>query len=96
MRIIDNSTYDNDAALSIAQEMQEMIRGAGWSKSKVWSAFLRLTRRRTQVDTANRYIQFYHRHWQAVQLHLASVLWDHFNAGPAYGADEAVHCGQPT
>ena len=75
MRLIDNSTYDNDAVRSIAIEMQEMICGVGWSKSKVWSAFLRLTRRQTHVETSNRYIQFYQKHWQALQVHLANVMY---------------------
>eukprot|EP01052_Picozoa_sp_SAG31_P016106 SAG31_NODE_1055_length_10134_cov_14.461837_4_plen_153_part_00 len=79
MRIIDNSTYDDGAAYSIAMEMQEMVCGAGWSKSKTWAAFLRLTRRRVHVEKSCRYIQFYRRHWQAVALYFDSLLLSSFS-----------------
>eukprot|EP01052_Picozoa_sp_SAG31_P004366 SAG31_NODE_180_length_21118_cov_62.152671_7_plen_115_part_00 len=92
MRIIDNSTYDDGAAYNIAMEMQKMVCGAGWSKSKTWAAFLRLTRRRVHVEKSCRYIQFYRRHWQAVALYFDSLLLSSFS-----GIDEAggQHNGAP-
>ena len=38
MRIIDNSSYENDAAVSIAREMYEMAEGAGLSRKMVFGA----------------------------------------------------------
>eukprot|EP01050_Picozoa_sp_SAG11_P054509 SAG11_NODE_32808_length_280_cov_3.071823_1_plen_68_part_10 len=65
--------------------MQEMICGAGWSQSKAWSAFLRLTRRRAHVESSSKYVQFYQKHWRAVKVHLANALDGGFNAAPGDG-----------
>eukprot|EP01050_Picozoa_sp_SAG11_P016364 SAG11_NODE_2226_length_3663_cov_1.716891_1_plen_250_part_00 len=50
MRILENSTNGHDAARSMAYEMQEMIRGAGWSRNRTLSAFRRLARQRQRQD----------------------------------------------
>eukprot|EP01050_Picozoa_sp_SAG11_P014047 SAG11_NODE_1693_length_4437_cov_46.960120_2_plen_88_part_00 len=85
MRIIDNSTYDDDAAHNIALKMQEMIGGAGCSKSKAWSAFLRLARRRAHVECSHRYAKFYQTHWRAVELHVSAAVDGRFNTLPGDG-----------
>jgi hypothetical protein len=67
MRIKDNSTNDYDAAISIAHEMQEMVGGAGWSKSQAMSAFRRLGRQRQHGKRAE-LITFMRDHARAASL----------------------------
>ena len=42
MRIVENCTFEADAALAIASEMQEMEEGAGMSKRQTMTALQKL------------------------------------------------------
>eukprot|EP01050_Picozoa_sp_SAG11_P014554 SAG11_NODE_1805_length_4229_cov_1.746005_4_plen_282_part_00 len=74
MRILDNSTQDQDATYSVALEMQEMILGAGWSRSATRAAFERLTRQRHNVERSRRLVAFASEHKDAVYMHLQRLL----------------------
>ena len=46
MRIIDNSTFGLDAAISIATDMNEMCNGAGMARGRALQALQRLSNNR--------------------------------------------------
>ena len=53
MRILDNCTYECDAAVAIANEMYEMQKGAGMSESQTTTALQKLVGKRTHTKSVN-------------------------------------------
>ena len=73
MRIIDNNSCDNDAAVSIAREMYEMAEGAGLSRKMVFGALEALDGSRNTATRGKKMRGFIKRYERIIH-----ILFDNF------------------
>jgi hypothetical protein len=80
MRIIDNSSYKNDAAVSIAREMYEVAEGAGLSRKMVFDALKALHGSRNTATWVKKMRGSIKRYERIIHILFDGVFfkWTHF------------------
>ena len=72
MRILDNCTYECDAAVAIANEMYEMQKGAGMSESQMTTALQKLVGKNLKNPYQERKRSGFYTRFHAIVLNCAN------------------------